>query len=93
MTTYQKEHITKNEIVLEKLILAVPGQKLLDETILKINNQNRYGLIGPNGVGKTTLLKYLVSDKLPVKDHWEALYVDQEVPATDVSVLDEVLSA
>lgn len=94
MAAYQKAHITQNEIILEKLTLRVPGQTLLEDTDFKINNQKRYGLIGPNGIGKTTLLRYLVSDELPVTQHWEALYVEQEVPGrADTTVLIEVLSA
>jgi ATP-binding cassette subfamily F protein 1 len=37
-----------------------------------------YGLLGPNGMGKTTLLKHLAARKLPVPEHWSITLVQQE---------------
>jgi len=53
----------------------------------------RYGFLGPNGMGKTTLLKHLAVRKFPIPASWTVALVAQEAPATDRSVVEEVLAA
>ena len=53
----------------------------------------RYGLVGPNGYGKTTVLRFLAERRLPVPDHISCLHVEQEVPASHRSALSTVLAA
>ncbi len=53
----------------------------------------RYGLLGPNGQGKTTLLKHIAAGAIPTPEKWDVLLVEQECKATDRSVVQEVLTA
>ena len=39
----------------------------------------RYGLIGRNGVGKSTLLRHIALREVPVPSHITILFVEQEV--------------
>lgn len=39
----------------------------------------RYGFVGPNGQGKTTLLKMIASGNLKIPPRIDVLYVEQEV--------------
>lgn len=39
----------------------------------------RYGLIGRNGVGKSTLLRHIALREVPVPAHITILFVEQEV--------------
>ena len=39
----------------------------------------RYGFVGPNGQGKTTLLKMIASKDLKIPPRIDVLYVEQEV--------------
>ena len=41
----------------------------------------RYGLIGRNGVGKSTLLRHIALREVPVPAHITILFVEQEVPS------------
>uniref|UniRef100_A0A668ADM5 ATP-binding cassette sub-family F member 3 n=1 Tax=Myripristis murdjan TaxID=586833 RepID=A0A668ADM5_9TELE len=53
----------------------------------------RYGLIGRNGLGKTTLLKMLASRNLRVPAHISILHVEQEVAGDDTAALQSVLQS
>ena len=53
----------------------------------------RYGLVGPNGHGKTTLLRHIGTRSLQIPPNIDVLYCEQEVIATDDSALETVLMA
>ena len=69
------------------------GTALFQDAALKIRNGGRYGLIGPNGKGKTTLLKLIYKRKLRIPPSLDMLIVEQEFAATDQTALQAVLAA
>lgn len=72
------------------------GRSLLDNADLKFSHKRRYGLVGKNGVGKTTLLKAIASMEIEgFPKHHRVLHVRQEVKSagTQVSVLQAVLDS
>ena len=72
------------------------GSCLLRSADLHLAYQRRYGLVGPNGVGKTTLLRHMAAFDLPkFPRHLRVLHVRQEVApgAEGVRVVDAVLGA
>ena len=60
---------------------------------VKISHGKRYGLVGPNGMGKSTLLKLLAWRKIPVPKNIDELLVEQEVVGDDKTALEAVASA
>ncbi len=52
-------------IRLEDISHAYAGVDILDNINLVIDNNSRYGLIGPNGSGKTTLMKIITGEMSP----------------------------
>ncbi|KAF2881221.1 hypothetical protein ILUMI_24945 [Ignelater luminosus] len=51
----------------------------------------RYGLVGRNGLGKTTLLRMISTRQLHIPSHVSILHVEQEVVGDDTLALDSVL--
>lgn len=66
---------------------------LLQGAELSLASGRRYGLIGRNGLGKTTLLKMLASRNLRVPAHISILHVEQEVAGDDTIALQSVLES
>ena len=52
----------------------------------------RYGIIGANGCGKTTLLRALAARDVPIPEHINLYLVDREIPATDMTALEAVMA-
>ena len=53
----------------------------------------RYGVVGPNGRGKTTLLKMIANGALKTPPRVQCLYVEQEVVADETKAVEAVLKA
>lgn len=81
------------DITIENFSVAARGKELLKNTSVKISHGKRYGLIGPNGMGKSTLLKLLAWRKIPVPKNIDVLLVEQEVVGDDKTALEAVVSA
>ena len=63
--------------------LILGGVDLLDDAVLILTPGHRYGLIGRNGKGKSTLLKFLASRRVGGLDNSISVhYVTQEVSLT-----------
>jgi len=86
--------VSATDVIVRGFSIAAPARKLLTDTSLKLASGRRYGLLGPNGRGKSTLLRFLAARRLPVPRGVDVLLVEQEVLADDdTSVVDQVLSA
>ena len=81
------------DIRVDKLTVRAKGKVLLDNANLVIANKRRYGLVGPNGKGKTTLMKLLARRELPVPEYVDVLLVEQEVQGDEKSALQAVVDA
>jgi ATP-binding cassette subfamily F protein 1 len=66
-------------VQVHNLTIRAKGKVLLENTNLTIAAGRRYGLAGPNGKGKTTLLKLMARRQIPVPDTIDVLLVEQEV--------------
>lgn len=60
---------------------------------LTMSTGRRYGLIGRNGVGKSTLLRHIALREVPIPTHISVLYVEQEIAGDETTALDSVLQA
>jgi ATPase subunit of ABC transporter with duplicated ATPase domains len=67
----------------QNLTIRAKGKVLLENTSLTIAAGRRYGLAGPNGKGKSTLLKLMARRQIPVPENIDVLLVEQEVVGLD----------
>ena len=84
---------TAVDIKIEKFSIAAKGKDLFRDASLMIAAGRRYGLVGPNGHGKTTLLRHIGSRSLQIPPNIDALICEQEVVADERSALETVLSS
>lgn len=69
------------------------GQRILSDASLTLAHGRRYGLIGQNGIGKSTLLRALAGRELDVPKHITILHVEQELRGDNNTALQSVLDA
>ncbi|KAG9131097.1 hypothetical protein Leryth_023687 [Lithospermum erythrorhizon] len=81
------------DITIENFSVSARGKELLKNATVKVSHGKRYGLIGPNGKGKSTLLKLLAWRRIPVPKNIDVLLVEQEVVGDDRSALEAVVAA
>jgi len=84
---------TAVDIKIDKFSIAAKGKDLFRDASLLIAAGRRYGLVGPNGHGKTTLLRHIGTRSLQIPPNIDVLYCEQEVVATDDTALETVLMA
>jgi ATP-binding cassette subfamily F protein 1 len=73
--------------------ISAAGKILFKDASLTIAHGRRYGLVGPNGRGKSTLLKMIASKDLKLPPRIDFLYVEQEVVADNTPAVEAVLRA
>ncbi|KAG7207912.1 hypothetical protein KM043_009502 [Ampulex compressa] len=79
------------DIRIENFDVAYGDRILLHGADLTLAFGRRYGLIGRNGLGKTTLLRMISSNQLRIPSHVRVLHVEQEVAGNETSALESVL--
>lgn len=78
----------ERDIHVNNFTITYGGKVLLDGADLRLVSGRRYGLVGRNGIGKTTLLKHMASfDIEGFPTHHRVLHVKQEVKTSELSVL------
>jgi elongation factor 3 len=75
--------------------LAYGSKILLNNTVMRLKRGFKYGLMGPNQCGKTTLLKAIANDQVdgfPPSDEVRTIFMETDIPVddADLSVLEFV---
>ncbi|NXQ28419.1 ABCF3 protein, partial [Alaudala cheleensis] len=79
------------DVRIENFDVSFGERVLLTGADLNLAFGRRYGLVGRNGLGKTTLLKMIASQSLRIPSHISILHVEQEVAGDDTPALQSVL--
>ncbi|KAM5263767.1 ATP-binding cassette sub-family F member 1 isoform 2-T2 [Ctenodactylus gundi] len=82
-----------SDIKLEKFSISAHGKELFVNADLFIVAGRHYGLVGPNGKGKTTLLKHIANRALSIPPNIDVLLCEQEVVADETPAVQAVLRA
>jgi len=77
----------------DRFSISGKTKPLFTDASFSLSAGRRYGLVGPNGEGKSVLMKHIAAGVFPLPPGWDVLYVGQEVPASSETVADAVLSA
>jgi ATP-binding cassette, subfamily F, member 3 len=84
---------------IDNLVFDAWGRRFFDRASVMIPAGTKVGLVGRNGVGKSTLFKLIVGDLVPLEGDIvlpkaaRIGSVEQELPATPIALLDTILAA
>jgi len=67
------------DIKVDGIDVTIGGLRILTDTNLSLAYGRRYGLVGQNGIGKSTLLRALSKREVAIPTHISILHVEQEV--------------
>jgi len=81
------------DIKIENFSISAKGKALFVNAQLLIAAGRRYGLVGPNGHGKTTLLRHIQSRALNIPPNIDVLLCEQEVVSDETPAIEAVLRA
>ncbi|KAF2030146.1 P-loop containing nucleoside triphosphate hydrolase protein [Setomelanomma holmii] len=81
------------DIKIDSFDISMPGLRILTDSSLTLAYGRRYGLVGQNGIGKSTLLRALSRREVNIPTHISILHVEQEITGDDTPALQAVLDA
>ncbi|THH17198.1 hypothetical protein EW146_g3568 [Bondarzewia mesenterica] len=81
------------DIHLPSIDVNFGSNRILSGASLTLAHGRRYGLIGRNGVGKSTLLRHIAMREVPIPPYITILFVEQEIVGDETTAIDSVLKA
>jgi len=84
-------HPQSRDIKIDQCTLNFYGGELLTDTKLELTFGHRYGLIGLNGCGKSTLMSVISNRELPIPDHVDIFHVSREIAPSNKTALQCVM--
>lgn len=85
--------LSQVDVIIPSFTITAPHKTLFLDAELRLVKNCRYGLIAPNGAGKSTLLKFIAQRRLPIPSSMSMLIVEQEVMASDLSLVEQVMGS
>ncbi|KAL1599581.1 ATP-binding cassette, regulator of translational elongation [Paraconiothyrium brasiliense] len=76
------------DIKIDSFDISISGQRILSDTSLTLAYGRRYGLVGQNGIGKSTLLRALSRREVAIPTHISILHVEQEKITKELAELE-----
>ncbi|KAL6708483.1 ATP-binding cassette, regulator of translational elongation [Coniothyrium glycines] len=81
------------DIKIDSFDISISGKRILSDSSLTLAYGRRYGLVGQNGIGKSTLLRALSRREVSIPTHISILHVEQEIKGDDTPALQAVMDA
>lgn len=81
------------DIKVENFTISAKGNELFVNANLLIAQGRKYGFVGPNGHGKTTLLRHIAARAFEIPDNIDVLLCEQEVVADEHTAVETILNA
>ena len=79
------------DVKIEQFSVSVYGKEFIADTKLELNFGRRYGLIGMNGSGKSTMLAAVAAREIPIPEHIDMWFLDSEAKPEEVTAVDAVV--
>ena len=64
---------------------------MIKDTTIEFTIGRRYGLIGSNGSGKSSFLKCLADREVPIPDHIDIFFLEEEYRKSDMNAIEAVV--
>eukprot|EP00916_Digyalum_oweni_P019737 GHVL01032934.1.p1 GENE.GHVL01032934.1~~GHVL01032934.1.p1 ORF type:complete len:604 (-),score=91.32 GHVL01032934.1:208-2019(-) len=92
VTGTRTSQTNSRDIQFHSVSLTFKGQRFLEDSEMEFNFGRRYGLMGPNGCGKSTLMAALGCREFDIPKHIDIYFLNREVVASEVTALECVMS-
>jgi len=79
------------DVKIEQFSMSVYGKEFIMDTKLELNFARRYGLIGMNGSGKSTMLAAIAAREIPIPEHIDMWFLDCEAKPEEVTAIKAVV--
>ncbi len=79
------------DVKITSVSLVFHGRVLITDSTLELTLGRRYGLLGENGCGKSTMLKAIAAREYPVPEHVDIYLLNEGAPPSDLGALEWVL--
>lgn len=83
---------TAMSVKFDAFSMQVGGNQLVNDTMIELNQECRYGLIGENGSGKSNILAAIAQRDLPLPSFVDVFHLHEEAPPTEQSAVDAVIA-
>ncbi|CAJ1376337.1 unnamed protein product [Effrenium voratum] len=80
------------DVKIEQFSMGVYGKEFIKDTKLELNFGRRYGLIGMNGSGKSTMLAAIAAREIPIPDHIDIWFLDSEAKPEETTAIQAVVN-
>ncbi len=84
--------MNSKDVAFKSFSVVFQGKPLVKDTRLELNNGRHYGLLGPNGVGKSTLLSAIGQREVAIPAHIDVYHLIKEVEPSDETPMQIVSS-
>jgi ATP-binding cassette subfamily F protein 2 len=79
------------DVKIEQFSMSVYGKEFIADTKLELNFGRRYGLIGANGSGKSTMLEAIAAREIPIPKHIDMWFLDSEAKPEEITAIQAVV--
>jgi ATP-binding cassette, subfamily F, member 2 len=84
-------HPRSRDVKIATFSITFYGSEMLQDTTLELNCGRRYGLLGSNGCGKSSMLAAIGNREVPIPDHIDIFHLTREIPASSKTALECVM--
>ncbi|CAF4161820.1 unnamed protein product [Rotaria socialis] len=84
-------HPRGRDIHIHQFSVTFHGQEILSDADFEMNCGRRYGLVGLNGSGKSTILAAIGNREVPVPEHIDIFYLSREMAPVNKTALECVM--